>query len=78
MLWNVDKNKSAGAAEGLAKNTAANTQVTRKIAKCGSNSGVDPSNKIMGHALTIKEEYIRQQEEGDDSISSFNKLLEIC
>ena len=55
----MDKNKSALAIEGQGKNTAANGQALRKVAK-GTSSGMDSSKKIMGHALTIKEEYIRQ------------------
>ena len=75
----MDKNRNTVALEGWNKNGAASNQGTRKNAKgSASNAGSDSSKKIMGHALTIKEEYIRQEEEGDASTSSFQKLLEIC
>ena len=45
-----------------------------------SKTVVDSKKKIMGHALTIKEEFIRSQEEDgeDGAVSSFRKLLLIC
>lgn len=76
MLWNVDKNKSDK--EAQANLSAANDQVVRKNATGTTNSAVDSSKKIMGHALSIKEEFVRQPEDGDEGPSSFRKLLEIC
>ena len=65
MLWNVDKNSnnfrnSTSPLEIQSKGADASTTTDEAVHKMGSSKTVvDSKKKIMGHALTIKEEFIR-------------------
>lgn len=88
MLWNVDKNNGsnysnrASPPRAKTNDTDTSTPVEEGMLKIGSTKTtvVDSKKKIMGHALTIKEEFVRQQEDDGEegASSSFGKLLEIC
>ena len=71
MLWNVDKNKNTTIKAIEGKDLAAETDPAAQAC-------FESSKKMLGHALSIKEQYIRAAQGGHPENNSFRNLVDIC
>ena len=71
MLWNVDKNKNTAIKAIEGKDSATEADPTAQTC-------FESSKKMLGHALSIKEQYIRAVQGSQPASSSFRSLVDIC